>query len=101
MSTQDELEEILSNFFVEYKAAHLPAEMNLAVNKALAALTSREQAIKEQAALEREIKVHDEYWHMQHHVSENGIGPVALANKEAAQMALKSLHSTNNSLEEK
>ena len=40
MTEKYELEETLSTFFVEYKAAKLPAEMDLAMNRALASLTS-------------------------------------------------------------
>lgn len=43
MTEKYDLEEILSTFFVEYKAAKLPAEMDLAMNKALASLTNISQ----------------------------------------------------------
>lgn len=43
----------------------------------------------ERRCLETEIKIHDEYWHSQRLVEENGIGPVALANKEATELDLR------------
>jgi len=44
------------------------------------------------AELKTEIKIHDEYWHSQKLVAEHDIGPVALANKEAAELALRQLN---------
>jgi hypothetical protein len=51
------------------------------------ALLAREERIR----LEAEIKIHDEYWHSQRHVEEHGIGPLALANKEATELELRKL----------
>lgn len=56
-----------------------------------------EARVKE-AELKTEIRIHDEYWHSQRLVEENGIGPVALANKEAAELDLRKLSQPKETL---
>lgn len=59
---------------------------------AILALINKEVAERvAEAELKAEIRVHDEYWHSQRLVDEHGIGPIALANKEAAELQLAQL----------
>lgn len=47
-----------------------------------------------EAQLVTAVQIHDNYWHSQRTVAEQGIGPVALARKQKAEEALA--HLTNN-----
>ncbi len=54
----------------------------------------------EEAIVEREIKIHDDYWHMQNAVAKEGIGPIALRLKDAAKAALLKIRAAHSSRRE-
>jgi hypothetical protein len=68
--------------------------------RAAHALTAWRDGGVEEAKLKHEIRIHDDYWHMQNAVAKEGIGAIALRFKSAAQTALTKLRAAHSSREE-
>lgn len=91
-SQGDELDELLRPFKDAVESDEsISDESDELVRKEWAKLKAAIQAQVDEAVLQREIQIHDDYWHWQGVVAKEGIGRIALRNRDAAKERLAAL----------